>query len=172
MFVYHCFHSCHRSLLFVGWLLRRCLHLLSSRLCLCLCFSTPIKALSTLVLWHLSSRLPLVRRLVVASSVIVRFHLTSPFVEQPRHVSILDPPSSFAPAGCIVSRLRCRRHLRPSSSPLGPVAQPPSPSSPTPVAPSPSSMLSSSLSKPHEVLRMNQEGLVISQDGWIGFVVG
>ncbi len=23
-----------------------------------------------------------------------------------------------------------------------------------------------------EVLRMNQEGLVISQDGWIGFVVG
>ena len=23
----------------------------------------------------------------------------------------------------------------------------------------------------HEVLRMNQEGLVISQDGWIGFVV-
>jgi hypothetical protein len=24
----------------------------------------------------------------------------------------------------------------------------------------------------HEVLRMNQEGLVISQDGWIGFVVG
>jgi hypothetical protein len=24
----------------------------------------------------------------------------------------------------------------------------------------------------HEVLRMNQEGLVISQGGWIGFVVG
>jgi hypothetical protein len=24
----------------------------------------------------------------------------------------------------------------------------------------------------HEVLQINQEGLVISQDGWIGFVVG
>ncbi len=24
----------------------------------------------------------------------------------------------------------------------------------------------------HEVLQMNQEGLVISQGGWVGFVVG
>ncbi len=31
---------------------------------------------------------------------------------------------------------------------------------------------SPSITVQHEVLRMNQEGLVISQDGWIGFVVG
>jgi hypothetical protein len=33
----------------------------------------------------------------------VRLHLTSPFVEQLPHTSILDPPSSFAPAGCSVT---------------------------------------------------------------------
>jgi hypothetical protein len=117
-----CFRRRHRSLSFAGWLLRRCLHLSSSQLCLC--FSTPINAPSPLVLWHLSSCLPLVHRLVVASSVIVCLHLVPPFVEQPRHASILDPPSLFAPAGCSVSRRRCsgrrRRRLRPSLSAAAP----------------------------------------------------
>ena len=87
-----------------------------------LLLKTPIEAPSPLVLWCLSSCMPLVRRLVVASSVIMRLRLKSPFIEQPRHASILDPPSSFAPAGCGMSphrRHRCRR-LRPSSSAAAP----------------------------------------------------
>jgi len=33
----------------------------------------------------------------------MRLCLVSPFVEHPPHASILDPPSSFAPAGCSVT---------------------------------------------------------------------
>jgi hypothetical protein len=89
-----------------------------------LLLKTPIEAPSPLVLWRLSSRLPLVCRLVVASSVIMRLRLASPFVEQPHHVSILDPPSLFVPAGCSVSCC-CRRHrLRPSSSAAAPCCLP------------------------------------------------
>ena len=96
--------------------------LVLSTLPLLLLLKTPIKAPLPLVLWCLYSHLPLVRRLVVASSVIVRLRLTSPFVEQPCHTFILDPPSLFAPAGCSVSCCRRRRHRRlcPSSSAAAP----------------------------------------------------
>jgi hypothetical protein len=33
----------------------------------------------------------------------LRLHLVSPFVPPPPHMSILDPPPSFAPAGCCVA---------------------------------------------------------------------
>ena len=66
----------------------------------------PIKAPSPLVCWRLSSRLSLVRRLVVASPVVVCLRLASPFVAQLPHASILDPSSLFAPAGCRVASLR------------------------------------------------------------------
>ena len=103
----HCHHRCfcrrRRSLLFARWLSRRCLHLSSSRLCLR--FSMPIEAPLPLVLWRLSSHLPLVRRLIVTSPVVVRLRLVSPFVVQPPHGSILDPPSLFLPAGCRVTNI-------------------------------------------------------------------
>ena len=65
----------------------------------------PIEAPSPLVCWRLSSRLSLVRRLVVASPVVACLRLASPFVVQPPHASILDPSSLFAPAGCCVASL-------------------------------------------------------------------
>ena len=52
---------------------------------------------------RLSSRLPLVRWLFVALPVVVQLRLASPFVAQPPHASILDPPSLIAPAGCPVA---------------------------------------------------------------------
>jgi hypothetical protein len=65
----------------------------------------PIQAPSPLVRWRLSSRSPLVHRLVVASPVVARLRLASPFVAQPPHASILDPSSLFPPAGCRVASL-------------------------------------------------------------------
>jgi hypothetical protein len=65
----------------------------------------PIEAPLPLVHWCLSSRFPLVRRLVVASPVVVCLRLTSHFVGQPPHASILDPSSLFTPAGCRVASL-------------------------------------------------------------------
>ena len=69
----------------------------------------PIEAPLALVRWHLSSCLPLVRRLVVASPVVACLYLASPFVAQPPHASILDPSSLFAPAGSPMFRRSCRR---------------------------------------------------------------
>jgi hypothetical protein len=66
----------------------------------------PIEAPSPLVRWRLSSRLPLVCRLVVASPVVMCLRLASPLVGQPSHASILNPSSLFAPAGCCVASLR------------------------------------------------------------------
>ena len=66
----------------------------------------PIEAPSPLVHWCLSSRLPLVRRLVVASPVVACLRLASHFFGQPPHASILDPSSLFTPAGCCVASLR------------------------------------------------------------------
>ena len=60
----------------------------------------PIEAPSPLVHWCLSSHLPLVCRLVVASPVVACLRLASHFVGQPPHASILDPSSLFTPAGC------------------------------------------------------------------------
>jgi hypothetical protein len=51
-----------------------------------------IKAPLPLVLWCLSSHLPLVCRLVVASPVVVRLRLASLFVVQPPQASIFDSP--------------------------------------------------------------------------------
>jgi hypothetical protein len=65
----------------------------------------PIEAPSPLVRWRLSSGLPIVRQLVVASPVVACLRLASPFVAQPPHMSILDPSSLFAPAGCRVASL-------------------------------------------------------------------
>ena len=65
----------------------------------------PIEAPSPLVHWCLSSRLPLVRRLVVASPVVACLRLASHFVGQPPHASILDPSSLFTPAGPFSSSL-------------------------------------------------------------------
>ena len=65
----------------------------------------PIKAPLPLVRWCLSSRLPLVCGLVVALPVVPCLHLGSPFVAQPPHASILDPITSFMPAGCHVTSL-------------------------------------------------------------------
>ena len=65
----------------------------------------PIEAPSPLVCWHISSHLPLVRRLVVASPAVACLRLVSPFVAQPPHASILDPSSLFAPAGCRIASL-------------------------------------------------------------------
>jgi hypothetical protein len=47
--------------------------------------------------------LPLVRRLVVALPVVVPLRLASPFIKELPHASILDPPSSFAPADCSIA---------------------------------------------------------------------
>jgi hypothetical protein len=58
-----------------------------------------------LVCWHISSHLPLVRRLVVASPAVACLRLMSPFVAQPPHASILDPSSLFAPTGCRIASL-------------------------------------------------------------------
>ena len=66
----------------------------------------PIEAPLPLVHWCLSSRLPLVRRLVVASPVVACLRLASHFLGQPPHASILDPSSLFTPAGCCVASLR------------------------------------------------------------------
>ncbi len=66
----------------------------------------PIEAPSPLVHWCLSSRLPLVHRLVVASPVVACLRLVSHFVRQPPHTSILNPSSLFMPAGCCVASLR------------------------------------------------------------------
>jgi hypothetical protein len=66
----------------------------------------PIEAPSHLVHWCLSSRLPLVCQLVVASPVVACLGLASHFVGQPPHPSILDPFSLFTPAGCCVTSLR------------------------------------------------------------------
>ncbi len=66
----------------------------------------PIEAPLPLVCWRLSSRLSLVRRLVVALPVVACLRLASPFVAQPPHASILDPSSLFVPAGCRVASLR------------------------------------------------------------------
>ena len=66
----------------------------------------PIEAPSHHVRWCLSSRLPLVCRLVVASPVVACLRLASHFVGQPPHASILDPSSLFTPAGCRVASLR------------------------------------------------------------------
>jgi hypothetical protein len=66
----------------------------------------PIEAPSPLVHWCLSSCLPLVCRLVVASpGVVACLRLASHFVGQPPHASILDPSSLFPPAGCHVASL-------------------------------------------------------------------
>ena len=81
----------------------------------------PIEAPSPLVHWCLSSCLPLVRRLVVASPVVACLRLTSHFVGQPPHTSILDPSSLFTPAGCRVASLRtasASRRVGPFSSSL------------------------------------------------------
>ena len=66
----------------------------------------PIEAPSPLVRWRLSSHLPLVCRLVVASPVVMCLHLASPLVGQLSHASILNPSSLFAPAGCCTASLR------------------------------------------------------------------
>jgi hypothetical protein len=60
----------------------------------------PIEAPLPLVHWCLSSRLPLVRRLVVASPVVACLRHASHFVGQPPHASIHGPSSLFMPAGC------------------------------------------------------------------------
>ncbi len=65
-----------------------------------------IEAPSPLVRWRLSSRLPLIHRLVVTSPVVACLRLVSPFVAQAPHASILDPSSLFVPAGCCVASLR------------------------------------------------------------------
>ncbi len=63
-----------------------------------------IEAPLPLVRWCLSScSLPLVCQLVVASPVVACLCLTSPFVMQLPHASILNPPSWFAPAGCCIA---------------------------------------------------------------------
>jgi hypothetical protein len=66
----------------------------------------PIEAPSPLVHWCLSTRLPLVLRLVVTSPVVACLRLASHFVGQPPHASILDPSSLFTPAGCRVASRR------------------------------------------------------------------
>ena len=43
----------------------------------------------------------------------LRLHLVSPFVPPPPHMSILDPPPSFAPAGCCVASCRAASTSRP-----------------------------------------------------------
>ena len=79
----------------------------------------PIKAPSPLVRWRLSSRLPLVCRLVVASPVVTCLRLASPFVMQPPHASIVDTPSLFGPAGCrIVSLCTASASQRAAASQL------------------------------------------------------
>jgi len=65
----------------------------------------PIEAPLLLVRWRLSSRLPLVRRLVVTSPVVACLRLASPFIAQVPHASIHDPSSLFAPAGYCVASL-------------------------------------------------------------------
>ena len=60
----------------------------------------PIKALSPLVRWCLSSHLPLICLLVVALPVVACLCFASLFAMQPPHAFILDPPSLFAPSGC------------------------------------------------------------------------
>ena len=67
------------------------------------CQPWPFDAPSHLVRWRLSSCLPLICRLVVVPHAVTCLCLTSPFVAQPRHASILDPPSLFVPAGCRTS---------------------------------------------------------------------
>jgi hypothetical protein len=75
-----------------------------------------MEALSPLVRLRLSSHLPLVCQLVVASPAVACLRLASPFVaaQPPPHASILDPTSLFAilnpssllsPAGCHVASL-------------------------------------------------------------------
>ena len=64
-----------------------------------------IKALSPLVRWCLSSRLPLICRLVVALPVVACLCFASLFSVRPPHAFILDPPSLFAPAGCCLASL-------------------------------------------------------------------
>ena len=65
----------------------------------------PIKALSPLVRWCLSSHLPLIRRLVVALPVVACLCFASLFAIQPPHAFILDPPSLIAPSGCCLASL-------------------------------------------------------------------
>ena len=72
----------------------------------------PIEAPSPLVHWCLSSRLPLVRRLVVASPVVACLRLASHFVGQPPHASILDPSSLFIVHASWLSRRISLHRLR------------------------------------------------------------
>jgi hypothetical protein len=81
----------------------------------------PIEAPSPLVHWCLSSRLPLVRRLVVASPVVACLRLGTHFFGLLPHASILDPSSLFTPAGCRIASLRtasASRRAGPFSSSL------------------------------------------------------
>ena len=59
---------------------------------------------------HLSSHSPLICRLVVASPVVMCLRLVSPFVAQPPHASILDPPL-FVLASWLL-RHKYSHHLR------------------------------------------------------------
>ena len=63
----------------------------------------PVDAPSHLVRWRLFSC-----RLVVVPQAVTCLCLMSPFVAQPRHASILDPPCLFVPAGYRTSS----HHLR------------------------------------------------------------
>jgi len=87
----------------------------------------PINAPPPLVRWRISSRLPLFAGWLSRRLLSRHLRLTLPFVTQPPLPSILDPPSSFAPAGCCVAscrtasarrRLTCClvRHLRLTSA--------------------------------------------------------
>ncbi len=79
----------------------------------------PIETPLPLVCWRLSSRLPLVRQLVVALPVVPCLRLASPFVTQPPHTSILNPSSLFASAGCCVASLcTASASRRAATSPL------------------------------------------------------
>ncbi len=65
-----------------------------------------INAPPPLVRWRISSHLPLFAGWLLRRLLSCRLRLASPFIAQPPLTSILDPPSSSAPAGCCVPSCR------------------------------------------------------------------
>ena len=72
----------------------------------------------SLVRWRLSSHLPLVRQLSVASPVVVCLRLASPFVTQPPNASILDPSSCLRHQRQVGHGIRYARCARPRVNPF------------------------------------------------------
>jgi hypothetical protein len=62
----------------------------------------PINTPPSLVCWHISSRLPLFAGWLLCRLLLRRLRLASSFVTQPSLATIINPPSSFALAGCFV----------------------------------------------------------------------